>query len=483
MQFTTLAFLGLFALLAAVYYLLPRKWRWILLLLASYAFYATWRVDYVFVILAVTLATYLAALGMQKSTSEGRRRLYLWVGLVVVFGGLIAFKYFDFFSTLLKVVLWRALGIEIEPPVLGLIAPIGISFYSLQVASYLIDVSRKTMEAETHFGYYALYVSFFPQIVSGPISRAKSMLPQYREPKEFDEWQVVTGLRMALWGAFQKLAIADRLGILVNQYYGAPAEATGVQLIYATYLFAFQILADFAGYTNMARGMARVLGLELAENFNQPYFAKDVNEFWNRWHMSLSTWLRDYIFYPVMRFMRKDMRWAGNFLTMAVPPMVTMLVSGLWHGVGVQFIAWGLVHGVYLVLSTVTANWRNRTLSREKVGGFVRLTDLLQVLVSFHLVTGAWVLFRSTSLTEARLVFARMARVQPDFSGIDPFYFGLAVFLVLVLMTGELLHGRLRDWYARQPRALRWAIYIVAIIALLYFGVFQQETDFIYAQF
>ena len=379
--------------------------------------------------------------------------------------------------------LWQVAGIGFIIPKLGWIAPIGISFYSLQVASYLIDVHRKTLSAEKHFGYYALYVSFFPQIISGPISRAKQMLPQYREPKEFNEANIVSGLRMALWGAFQKLAIADRLGLLVNGYYNAPAEASGLQLVYATYLFSFQILADFAGYTNMARGMARILGLELAENFNRPYFAKDVNEFWNRWHMSLSTWLRDYIFYPVMRFMRKDMRWAGDFMTILVPPIVTMLVSGLWHGVGVQFIMWGLVHGVYLVLSTMTARWRKRVLSKEKLGRFVWVTDLLQILVSFHLVTAAWVLFRANGLSEARLIFSKMASTSLNFSSIDTFYFGLAVCLVLVLMTGEYLHGlNIRAWYARQPRALRWGIYIIAIIALLFFGVFEQ-TEFLYAQF
>lgn len=483
MQFTTLPFLALFTLLVAVYFVVPLKWRWLLLLAVSYAFYATWRVDYAFVILMVTIASYYAALGIEKADSNKLRLFLLWLGLVVVFGGLIAFKYFDFFTSLLVKVVWRTVGVGFEIPELGLIAPIGISFYTLQVASYLIDVYRKTMQAEEHFGYLALYVSFFPQIISGPISRAKLMLPQYRKPKEFEEARVVSGLRMALWGAFQKLAIADRLGTLVNPYFNDPGGSNGLQLLYATYLFSFQILADFAGYTNMARGMARVLGIELAENFNQPYFAKDVNEFWNRWHTSLSTWLRDYIFYPVMRFMRKNMRWVGAFISMVVPPIITMLVSGVWHGVGVQFIVWGFVHGIYLVLSTWTGNWRKRVLSREKLGWSVWITDLAQVLISFHLVTAAWVLFRANSLTESRLVFSQIVNLAPKFDTIDPFYFGLAVFLVLVLMIGEHLHGKqVRQWYARQPRALRWGIYIVAIIALLYFGVFE-ETDFIYAQF
>jgi alginate O-acetyltransferase complex protein AlgI len=483
MQIASLAFLGFFALITALNYVIPNKWRWLMLLGASYAFYATWRVDYVFVILAITLVSYFIALGMERFSSEGQRRLLLWVGLIFVLSGLIAFMYFDFFSSMFAKVLWRLAHVVIEPPKLGLIAPIGISFYTLQVVSYLIDVYHKTMKAEKHFGYYSLYVSFFPQIISGPISRAKMMLPQYREPKEFDEARIVTGLRMVLWGAFQKLAIADRLGLLVNQYYGAPEESSGLQLVYATYLFSFQILADFSGYTNMARGMARVLGLELAENFNQPYFSRDANEFWNRWHMSFSTWLRDYIFYPVMRFMRKNMRWAGTFVSMVVPPMVTMFVSGLWHGVGLLFIFWGLLHGFYLVLSTWTAGWRKRVLSKENLGGFVWVTDLVQMLVTFHLITGAWVLFRSGSIADARLILSKIAHVSFEFPSIDVFYFVLAVFLVLVLMVGEYLHGRnLRAWYARQPRALRWGIYILAIIALLYFGMFG-KTEFIYAQF
>jgi len=483
MQFTTLAFLILFAIVTALYYVLPIKWRWLFLLLVSYAYYASWKPDYLLVILVVTGISYFIALEMNKTSGKNTRVLLLTLGLVSLFGGLIAFKYLDFFSALLAKVLWRTIGVAVNLPELGIIAPIGISFYTLQVTSYLIDVFRGKIEPETHFGFFALYVSFFPQIVAGPISRAQLMLPQYNDPPEFDESEIVCGLRKILWGAFQKIAIADRLAILVNKYFDAPAEATGFQLVYATYLFSFQILADFSGYTNMALGMARVLGFNLAKNFDRPYFAKDAGEFWNRWHMSLSTWLRDYIFYPVMRFIRKHIPVAGNLLVITVPPMVTMLVSGLWHGVGIQFIVWGFIHGIYLTLSAWTANWRRRVFSKERLGRAVWLTDFVQIFVTFHLITAAWIFFRASSLTSARTIISKILNYKFEFASIDPYLFGLAVILILILLIGEYLQGKdIRGWYAHRPRALRWAIYIVSIIALLYLGVFEQ-ANFLYAQF
>lgn len=483
MQLTSLVFLLFFMGVFAINYLLPLKWRWLFLLFASYFFYATWKLDYVLVILVITVATYFIARGLENNQNKSQRILLLGMGLLVTLGGLFAFKYFNFFSYLLTKSVWKIFGMGLSMPKVSWIAPIGISFYTLQIVSYLVDVYRGTIQAERHFGIYALYVSFFPQIVAGPISRAKLMLPQYREVEDFNEAQVVVGLRQALWGAFQKLAIADRLALMANPYFSSPADYSSLHLVYGTYLFAFQILADFAGYSNMAIGVARALGFKLAENFNRPYFAIDANEFWNRWHMSFSTWLRDYIFYPVMRFLRKNWPKAGKFIIIVIPPMLTMLVSGLWHGAGINFLIWGFLHGIYLTLSVWTAGWRKRILSKDKIGHFSWITDFCQGFLTFNLITFAWIFFRAENLSTAKLYLNHIIHWLPSERPIPRFEFGLAVFLLVILLIGEILQGKpVTSWYAKQPRALRWGIYVIGIIALLFFGVFK-ETEFFYAQF
>ncbi|MEE8405086.1 MAG: MBOAT family O-acyltransferase, partial [candidate division Zixibacteria bacterium] len=369
-----------------------------------------WKPEYVILIIASTGIDYFAALGMGKHTERKPRRKYLIASLAGNLGLLFSFKYFNFFNESTRS-LFDSLNIFYDMPALDVLLPVGISFYTFQTLSYAIDVYRGTRQPERHAGIFAVYVSFFPQLVAGPIERSTRLLPQFHKVQHFEWARVQSGLRLMLWGLFKKIVIADRLAIYVNEVYADPGDFSGGPLILATYFFAFQIYCDFSGYSDIAIGAGRVMGYDLMTNFRQPYLSRSIGDFWKRWHISLSSWFRDYLYFPLGGNRVSRWRWHYNIL-------VVFILSGLWHGANWTFVIWGALHGCYLLLSVWTAR------IRSNVSGFIgldrapRLRSVLQVFVTFHLVLLAWVFFRAESLSEAMLILSRMANI--DFGKLIP---------------------------------------------------------------
>ena len=351
MLFNSIEFLFFLPLVIALYYAIPGRYRWVLLLAASFYFYAAWKLEYLFLMFVSILIDYFSALGMSRSDNPRRRKQYLMASLAGNLGILLGFKYFNFFSDSIRA-LFQPFNLFADMPYLNVLLPVGVSFYTFQSMSYTIDVYRNRMPAERHLGIFALYVSFFPQLVAGPIERATHLLPQFRDSHRFEYARVTSGLRLILWGFFKKVVIADQLALFVQQVYGSPGQWHGPSILLASYFFAFQIFCDFSAYTDIARGSARIMGFDIMENFNRPYLARSIREFWQRWHISLSTWFRDYVYIPLGGNRVLKWRWYYNL-------MVVFVVSGLWHGANWTFVAWGFLHGSYQIFSLMTRQWRD----------------------------------------------------------------------------------------------------------------------------
>jgi len=346
MLFNSLAFLVFYPIVLILYFLIPGlRARNLLLLAASYFFYMFYRPEYALLMLASTLVDYYAAIGMERHDRPAYRRFFLGMSLFGNLGMLFFFKYFNFFNENLGS-LAQLVGIPYAPAHLDLLLPVGISFYTFQTLSYTIDVYRRDMKAEHDFWQFALYVSFFPQLVAGPIERSTNLLPQFRDVKAFQVERAVSGLRIMLWGFFKKVVIADRLAVVVNTIYAEPEKWSGIYLIIGTLAFAFQIYCDFSGYSDIAIGGARIMGFSLMKNFDRPYHAKSVTEFWRRWHISLSTWFRDYLYFPLGGNRKGYARTSFNLF-------VIFLVSGLWHGARWTFVIWGALNGLAMVFERV----------------------------------------------------------------------------------------------------------------------------------
>ncbi len=481
MSFTSAEFL-LFLLGTLVFYgLVPKSFRWAALLLASYVFYALWNWQAIWVLALVTLSSYWTARQIKNAPNARARNFWLGFGLLVVLGSLFAFKYYDYVLMLLAGLL--APGRAGTLPLIQAAAPLGIAFFSLQVISYLVDVSRGQQEPATHLGQYALFVAFFPQLVSGPITRARKLLPQIEFLMPVVPEELMAAFHRLLWGGVQKFVIADRLSALTAPIFDAPEKYSSAALLGGLYLFAVQIYCDFAGYTNLALGMARLFGIELAENFRQPYFAIDFSDFWNRWHISLSNWLRDYIFYPVSRFLRKLWKGSPALVTILAPSLVTMIVSGIWHGVGPKFIVWGLMHGILIALAAATARWRK--LFTERLGKAGWLFSGLQILVTFHLILISWSFFRLPGVGNALAYLRQIAAWAPGKAAFSPVEL---VVIALVLAAFVLLEISQRlGWDTlrlnRARLAVRWVVYSLMLFTLLFMGDFLSSLPFIYEQF
>lgn len=313
---------------------MPHKYRWAWLLAASYYFYMNWNPAYAILIFGSTIITYLCSLLLEKyQTDRGKKRLFLTISLIINFGILFLFKYFNFVNETMFSVM-EYLGVRWAVPNLDILLPVGISFYTFQAVGYTIDVYRGQLKAERHFGIYALFVSFFPQLVAGPIERASNLLPQFREKHVFNTSMAIDGLKLMLWGYFMKVVVADRLAVYVDAVYNNVDQHNGTSLLLASILFSFQIYGDFGGYSLIAIGAAKIMGFRLMTNFKRPYFATSIKAFWSRWHISLSTWFKDYLYIPLggNRVSRK--RHYYNLF-------VTFLVSGVWHGANMTFVIWG----------------------------------------------------------------------------------------------------------------------------------------------
>lgn len=482
MLFNSFRFLIFFPIVVILYFGIPHKYRWILLLAASYYFYMCWKAEYLLLIIASTLVDYYAGLRMGKIPEKEKRRFYLILSLSVNLGLLFTFKYFNFVNESLRQA-FQYFNIMYHVPTLKVLLPVGISFYTFQTLSYTIDVYRGDREPERHLGIFALYVSFFPQLVAGPIERSTRLLPQFFEKMEFDYQRVKDGLLLMAWGFFKKVVIADWVAIFVNRVYSNPELYPGLPSIVATYFFAFQIYCDFSGYSDIAIGAAQVMGYRLMLNFRRPYFSKSIGEFWKRWHISLSSWFRDYLYIPLGGNRVKRARMYGNIF-------IVFLVSGFWHGANWTFIVWGGLHGAYLLISRWTAQWRNRLHQISGLAKIPKVHRIIKVVITFHLVLFAWIFFRAKSIGDAFLIIGNLFtrfNVSALFSinGFGVQHFALSIVSILVLIAVELFqrNHNIRLWLSARPVIMRWAIYYGLIIYILLFGAYDNTNEFIYFQF
>jgi alginate O-acetyltransferase complex protein AlgI len=484
MLFNSFTFLAFFTVVVVVYYVIPYRFRWPLLLAASLYFYYTFHVGYVALLLGNILAVYLIALAMDRAQEPGQRKMWLTIGVVVSLAPLIIYKYFNFFAGSIDGVLMFMRPVEMEPllPRLEWLLPAGLSFYTFSCVSYLVDVFRNKLPVESHLGRFALYIAFFPKLLAGPIERATTFLPQVLNPTRITPAQVTVGLQLILWGLFKKVVIADRLAAFVDVAYDMPAFASPVALIIATYFYAFQIYCDFSGYSDIAIGTARVLGINLMENFRRPYFSRSVPEFWgqNRWHISLNTWFRDYLYIPLGGSRVSRPRFYLNILAV-------FMVSGLWHGAAWTFVAWGALNGLFHLLTMAASGLKERVAKNLHLP--TPLGTFLSILATFHLILVTWVFFRATSFSNAFTVFSRVAESFTSLPGLFRNYaytgeFYLALALIVVLLLVEAL-DEWREFWARfpsRPVYVRWAFYYALIFCLVVIGLWGQQ-QFVYMQF
>jgi D-alanyl-lipoteichoic acid acyltransferase DltB (MBOAT superfamily) len=487
MLFHSIAFLVFFPAVAGLYFALPHRFRWVLLLAASYFFYGYWRVEYLLLLGFNTLADYALALRMGACPTRRQRLPYLIATLVLNLGQLAIFKYAAFAGTSLQAVL-QYLNAPYYIPIPQLVLPVGISFYIFQTLSYTIDVYRGVRPPEKHLGMLALYISFFPQLVAGPIERSEHLLPQFYEKHTFRSDQVASGLRRMLLGFFKKLVIADQAALIVEAVYANPENFPGPTLLMASYFFAYQVYCDFSGYSDIAVGAARILGFELMENFRRPFSAASIHELWQRWHISLSTWFRDYLYIPLGGNRGSTGRLYLNLL-------IVFTLSGLWHGAGWNFVLWGALHGFLLVMSLVTRGLRDGLWKHIDAAASrwlsVRTRELrhgLAVFITFHLFILSLIVFRAGSMSNAAAYFHQL--LQFDTAGFDLWpVIGptrLAILLVAIGALELLQYARERydlpSAWLSVPSPVRWGAYYVSILVILLFGELGAR-EFYYFQF
>lgn len=481
MLFNSTQFLVFFPVVVVLYYLLPQRLKKYWLLVASYYFYMCWNARYALLLLFSTTVTYLS--GRLMVIKQGRyKKLVVTISFVLNLGILFFFKYFNFVFTSIEVVANR-LGIAFTPPRLDLLLPVGISFYIFQALSYTMDIYREKLEVEKNFFTYALYVSFFPQLVAGPIERSTSLLPQLRSTPPprggaLETAHITQGLQLMLWGFFEKIVIADTAAGIVDCVYNNFETMNGLQIIGATMLFAFQIYCDFGGYSHIAIGAAQVLGFQLMDNFRQPYFSISVKEFWRRWHISLSTWFKDYLYIPLGGNRLGKLRSKCNIL-------IVFLLSGLWHGASWNYVVWGGLNGLFQLGGQPEKGQENG------------VKKYLSMLVTFCLVDFTWLFFRAPGFRYGCRMLQRIWTLPQSWSvkenlvqmGFTKTNLAVLAIALLILFVVDILHEnkvRIRDRLAAAPAWIRWGVYLAACEMILLEIVIrygQPATAFLYFQF
>ena len=473
MLFNSLQFLAFFPIVCMAYYMLrTNRQRNLLLLAASYFFYMNWRAEYALLILWGTILTYFAALRIKKSTSRRTRKALLAVGVIGVLLPLFVFKYLSFAATSMTAFLCFA-GLRVHIPDFTLLLPVGISFFSFQMMGYLVDVYREKIDAERSFATYALFISFFPQLVAGPIERATNLLPQFRSTRRFDASLAFDGIAMMLWGYFMKLCVAERVAPYVDAVFNNWHHHNGTSLLLGAVFFSFRIYCDFCGYSLIARGVAAVMGFRLMDNFRRPYFACGMKEFWRRWHISLSTWFMDYVYIPLGGNRCSHFRHSLNL-------MATFLLSGIWHGANWTFIAWGALHGIALCIGTTL-----RRIMPIKDIPMKLPARIVGIVATFIFATLAWVFFRADSISSAFGILGKIfTSPGPLFNG-DGFPNQLLGFACIALLMG----AELKDELGVKIRFLTNSNPAVAIISsalllsIIMLTAVWQSGEFIYFQF
>ncbi|TCD01704.1 MBOAT family O-acyltransferase [Pedobacter psychroterrae] len=475
MLFNSIDFAFYFIIVTVAYFLLPHRYRWILLLSASCYFYMAFVPIYILILGFTIVIDYFAGIYIEKAEGK-KRKMLLICSLIANIGVLVVFKYYNFLNESLGYMLNNA-GYQNPVPYLSILLPIGLSFHTFQAMSYTIEVYRGNQKAEQHFGIYSLYVMFYPQLVAGPIERPQNILSQMHAKHEFDYNRVVSGLQLMLWGFFKKLVVADRLSIYVNSIYGHPELHNGSSVAIASLFFAIQIYCDFSGYSDIAIGCARIMGYDLMINFRRPYFSKSISEFWSRWHISLSTWFRDYLYIPL----------GGNRVPkyrVYLNLMIVFLVSGIWHGANYTFILWGALHGFYLLCGLQFNKLRSGFTHRLHISS--RVNNLLSIVLTIILVTFAWIFFRATSIKDAFTLVTNLKTIgQVPFLGDGISNMAHCVLAIALLFMVEYKMEYLSDRFNLLTHKIiwvRWSFLVISVFVILLFGVFS-GGQFIYFQF
>lgn len=489
MVFNSLGFLVFFPIVLLLYRVLPIKVRWVMLLVASYYFYMSWQADLLYLILFTTLVSYFGGLVMEKGQNNIVKKVALAVSIISSLVVLIFFKYFNFLAENIEEI-FLLFGKE-KDLTLDLILPVGISFYTFQTLSYVIDVYRGTIPAERHFGYYALYVSFFPQLVAGPIERPENLIPQLKTKNPFSVDDTVQGLKMMLLGFFKKIVVADQIAVYVNAVYnevqsGNGDLVNGITVVLATILFAFQIYCDFAGYTDIAIGCARMMGIRLMKNFNFPYSATTIKDFWRRWHISLSSWFTDYIYIPLGGSRVGKARHYFNIL-------LVFLVSGIWHGAAWTFILWGVMHGMFQIIGNFTKPHRDSFWEALHISMDNKFLISARRLFTFILVCLSWVAFRANNISDLldlyRFMFCGWNQISfvASMKAIQMSLVNLLSVIASIILMILLDHELSVEQSASEKAPFRYNTYIIVcwVVAfswalLLACG---NESSFIYFQF
>lgn len=493
MLFNSFQFFVFFPTVVLVYLIIPKRIRFLWLLAASYFFYMCWSIKYGFLLLFITTITWLCGISLEvierrdwdASTIKKYKKCCIGINFTINLCILLFFKYFDFLIDNINYIL-NKVHIEGLYSGLDIFLPMGISFYILQALGYTMDVYRKNINAEKNFFKYALFVSFFPQLISGPIGRAGSILSQISKLQElrlFNYDRITRGVHLMLWGFFQKLVIADRIAIVVNQVYESYEDYGFVELFTVMILFSFQIYADFGGYSNIARGAAEVMGIELMDNFRQPYMARDIKSFWRRWHISLTSWFTDYLYIPLGGKRKGRLRQYFNIL-------VVFLCSGLWHGANWTYVIWGILHGVFQIVGNVKKQIQIEcNMSRQENC----LWRIWSSGVIFGLVSIAWIFFRSDTIKHAWGFIIQMFKYRRLHSftdmGLDHINWLVLIFALIILISVDCMHEsgrRIRESLYERPAGIRLCVYMAGLWMVILFGIYGYRYDagsFIYSQF
>ena len=478
MLFNSLAFAIFLPIVYAVYWLLQRKplvWQNILLLSASYYFYGCWDPRFLLLLMFSTLLDFYTGLKMADAQNQLKKRFWFWTSIIINLGFLGVFKYYNFFAENLQASL-QGVGLHVDFWTLQVILPVGISFYTFHGLSYVIDIYYNRIEPERNFIHYGVFVSFFPLLVAGPIERATHLLPQIKKSRTFDYSKSVDGLRQILWGLFKKVVIADNCAFYANMIFNDHANYNGSTLFLGAIFFAIQIYGDFSGYSDIALGTARLFGIELLRNFAFPYFSRDIAEFWRRWHISLSSWFKDYLYIPLGG--SKGGKWMQVRNT-----FIIFIVSGFWHGANWTFVTWGFLNAVYF-LPLLLMNKNRQNLEIVAQNSFLpSLKELFQMSITFFFSTIAWIFFRAESMTMAldmiRHIFStslfQIPTVRPSIM------LGAILLFFVVEWMGRRDQYAIQAFATRWPRFLRWAFYYLLVICILLFA--GKEQTFIYFQF